>query len=327
MAFRWCLSVAIGAALGSATLYAQPGDSEPGVNIAPRIKPASLTASLEAPPLLRVDSSLVLVPVHVTNGLGGAVTSLKRENFRIFEDNSEQAITQFITEDAPLSIGILFDASGSMRTKMQKSAEAAEAFFKAANPGDEYFLVEFNDRAHLIVPFTTEPNDINSRIRRIRPFGRTSLLDAILLGLQQMKHARYSRKALVILSDGGDNWSRHSRHEVTNALLESDAQVYAMGIYDQDLHSLSAEERNGPGLLDDLSERSGGRHFPVDSLNDLPFISQRISRELHSQYLLGYRSSNPVCDGKYRQVKVQLTVAKSDDLRVSYRRGYYAPSE
>ncbi len=319
--------VSIGVALGGAALFAQPGNSEPGVNITPRLKPASLTASLEAPPLLRIDSSLVLIPVHVTNPLGGAVTSLKRENFRVFEDNAEQAVTEFVTEDAPLSIGILFDGSGSMRTKMEKSAEAAESFFKVANPGDEYFLIEFNDRARVILPFTSDPNDIYTRIRRIRPFGRTSLLDAIFLGLQQMKHARYSRKALVIVSDGGDNWSRHSRHEVTNALLESDSQLYAMGIYDSDPHGLSTEERNGPGLLDDLSERSGGKHFPVDSLDDLPAISSRISRELHSQYLLGYRSSNPVCDGKYRQVKVKLEVPNERDLRVSYRRGYYAPSE
>jgi len=327
MAQRRWLAVSIGVALASAALYAQPVDGEPIVNITPRAKPTTLTATLEAPPLLRVDSSLVLIPVHVTNVLGGAVTSLKRDNFRIFEDNSEQAITEFITEDAPLSIGILFDASGSMRTKMQKSGEAAQSFFKVANPGDEYFLIEFNDRARIVVPFTSEPNDIYSRIRRTRPFGRTSLLDAILLGLQQMKHARYSRKALVIVSDGGDNWSRHSRHEVTDALLESDSQLYAMGIYDSDPHGLSTEERNGPGLLDDLSERSGGRHFPVESLDDLPSISQRISRELHSQYLIGYRSSNPICDGKYRQVKVKLNVPDDRELRVSFRRGYYAPSE
>jgi len=233
-----------------------------------------------------------------------------------------------LTEDAPVSVCLLFDASGSMRLKMQKSSEAAAAFFREANPEDEFSLVEFNDRARLLLPFTQKSDDVYRRISRIRPFGRTSLLDAIFLALKQMKFARYQRKALVVLSDGGDNWSRHSLGEIRNALLESDVQLYAMGIFDPGAgHNTPQEERNGPHLLDGLAEQSGGRLVPVNSLDELPAISQRISRELHNQYLLGYHSSNAACDGKYRHLKVEIKAPDAPALRVSFRRGYYAPSE
>lgn len=328
MALRWLPAVCVAGILACSSLFAQaPGDYAV-VNIAPRPRPVPSEDAERERPLLRVDSSLVLIPAHVTNALGASVTGLNRESFRVFEDGAEQAVRAFFTEDAPLSIGILFDDSGSMQSKMKKAAEAADTFFREANPQDEYFLVRFNDRARLVVPFTSEPAEVYKRIRAMRPFGRTSLLDAVYLALQQMKHARYSRKALVIVSDGGDNWSRHSRGEVIDAVLESDVQIYAMGIFGANLNgSAPLEERNGPRLLDELSAQSGGRHFPVRSLDDLPSISERISRDLHSQYLLGYMSTNKACDGKYRQVKVKLEVPDRQDLRISYRRGYYAPSE
>jgi VWFA-related protein len=281
-----------------------------------------------AKPLLRIDSSLVLIPVHVSNAVGRAVSGLARENFRVFEDGTEQTISDFFTEDAPVSIGLLFDASGSMRPKMEKSSEAAAAFFRAANPEDEFFLVEFNDHARLTVPFTLDGGQVYSRISHTKPSGRTSLIDAIFLALQYMKSARYPRKALVVFSDGGDNWSRHSSREIRTALLESDVQLYAMGIFDPAAgRSTPAEERNGPHLLDDLADQSGGRLVPVNTLDELPAISRRISRELHSQYLLGYHSTNETCDGKYRRLKVQIETPDARALRVSFRQGYYAPAE
>lgn len=277
-------------------------------------------------PLLRVDSALVLVPVHVTDAAGGTVTGIARSEFRLLEDNQEQTIAAFGTEDAPVSVGLLFDASGSMRPKMHKAAEAAAAFFRAANPADEFFLVEFNDRARLIVPFTQDAEQVYGEIAHTRPIGRTSLIDALYLATRVMKNAHNQRKALVIVSDGGDNWSRHSVREVRNALLESDLQVYAMGIFDRDYtrnHPL--EERKGPALLDDLTLLTGGRHYPVDDLDQLPEISERIGRALHSQYLLGYYSTNGARDGKYRQVKVTLRLPNARELHTAYRRGYYGP--
>ncbi len=280
-----------------------------------------------AQPQLRVDAALVLIPAQVTNGLGVAITGLHKDDFRLFEDDVEQKITYFAKDDAPISIGLLFDTSGSMRNKMHRSSEAAARFFKTANPEDEFFLVEFNERPKLAVAFTTDAEDLNARISHARPFGRTSLLDAIHLALRQMKNARNSRKAIVILSDGGDNRSRHTVTEIKSAMWESDVQLYAMGIFDNaDSRKRPLEEQHGPQLLNDLAQQSGGRHFPVKNLDELPAISAEIGTALRNQYLFGYSSTNPSKDGKYRQVK--LTVAPPNDtldLRTYYRRGYYSP--
>jgi Ca-activated chloride channel homolog len=269
---------------------------------------------------VRVDSSLILIPTHVTTNLGAPVMGLQKVNFRVSEDSVTQTIAHFAEDDAPVSIGILFDASGSMRDKIQTSAQAAAAFFRTANPEDEFFLVKFNDRAHVAVPLTQRPDELYQEIARTRPFGQTSLLDAIQLAVGQMKKARYARKALVIFSDGGDNWSRHSVGEVKNALLEADVQVYAMGIFDA--AGKTSEERHGPKLLGDLAELTGGRNMPVKQLGDLPTISEEIGRELRHQYVLGYYSTNTTHDGKYRKVKVTLDMASP--LRTYYRAGYYA---
>jgi VWFA-related protein len=279
-------------------------------------------------PLLRIDSSLVLIPVHVTNAIGAAVAGLAAENFRVLEDRVEQKISAILTEDAPVSVGLLFDTSGSMKAKMKKAAEAAESFFRTANAEDEFFLIEFNDRARLTSRFTSDSDAVYQQIAHARPTGRTTLMDAIYLAVGQMKKARHLRKALVILSDGGDNWSRHSAREIRGELIESDVQVYAMGMFDPELTAKHPEEeRNGPRLLDELSELTGGRHYPVPTLDELPAISARIGRELRSQYLLGYYSTNPEKDGKYRQVVVKLATPNARELRTYYRRGYYAPAD
>jgi Ca-activated chloride channel family protein len=300
--------------------------ADDSVEIVPRARPTSSAGAADTHTVsLRVDSSLVLIPVHVTTPLGATVANLARENFQLFEENALQTITLFATDDAPMSIGLLFDASGSMKNKKQKVSEAAASFFKTANKEDEFFLVEFNDRAKLVVPFTPEVDELYSKIASSRPFGRTALLDGVHLALQHMKRARNLRKALVILSDGGDNWSRHKVREVKTALLESDVQVYAMGIFDEDSAGHSTrEEREGPSLLNDLAEQTGGLLYRVNDIDDLPAISARISRDLRTQYLLGYSPTHPVRDGKYRRVQVKLTVPKDmPALRAYFRLGYY----
>jgi VWFA-related protein len=278
---------------------------------------------------LRVDTSLVLVPVHATSKIGTSITDLTEENFRVFEDGVEQKVAYFSKQDAPLSVGLVFDSSGSMTRKIRKSAEAAAAFFKTANAGDEFFLVEFGERPKLMMPFTTDSDQVYKKIVQSRPFGRTSLIDAIHMALVQMKNARHARKAIVILSDGGDNRSRLSRREIKGALIESDVQMYAMGIFDRDdVAKATPEEENGPRLLDELAAQTGGRVYPVDNLNDLASISATLGNALRNEYLLGYVPSNESRDGKYRQVKVRLTVSDGmPALNVSYRHGYYAPAE
>lgn len=300
------------------------------VSAMPRLGPNALPLSIEVPHShLRVDSNLVLIPVHVTTQAGTSVTNLTAEHFRLFEDNAEQKITHFAKDDAPISIGLLFDSSGSMHNKIRKSSEAAATFFKTANAEDEFFLVEFSEHPKLTVSFTPDSDEICRRIAHIRPFGRTSLLDAIHLALGQMKGAHNLRKAIVILSDGGDNRSRYTTSEVKNAMLESDVQLYAMGIFDpEEIRRKTSEEEKGPKLLDYLAEQTGGRLYFVENLDDLATFSARIGNELRNQYLLGYSPNNSSRDGKYRRVRVNLTAPPDmPNLRSYYRHGYYAPAE
>jgi Ca-activated chloride channel family protein len=278
---------------------------------------------------LRVDASLVLVPVHAVSATGANVTDLVAANFRVFEDGVEQKITYFSQDDAPLSVGLVFDSSGSMSNKIRKSASAAAAFFKTANASDEFFLVEFGERPKLVTPFTPDSDEVYQKIAHSRAFGRTSLIDAIQLALIQMKNARNARKVIVILSDGGDNRSRLTRGQIKGALLESDVQLYAIGIFDpDDLPKHSKEEQNGPQLLDELAEHTGGRVFTIDNLDNLESISSKLGTALRSEYLLGYMPLNPFRDGKYRQIKVEVVPSSGSAIpSISYRHGYYAPTE
>jgi Ca-activated chloride channel homolog len=324
---RTCLPAVCLGVLFSVSVIAQTPAA-----ITPRSRPATSQREqrpdLERQTVLRTDSSLVVIPTWVTTAAGASVTSLNKENFRVTEDNVEQPIAYFNKDDAPLSIGLLFDASGSMRNKMEKASESVAAFLKTANNEDEFFLVEFNDRAKLMIPFTPDSDEIYSRVAGTKPSGRTSLLDAIHIALKQMKKARHSRKAIVIVSDGGDNWSWHTARQIRGALVESDVQLYAMGIFDAELTSSSpAENRHGPALLEELAGETGGRHYPVGNLNDLPTISAKIGTDLRSEYLLGYYPADSR-DGKYHRVKVNLDLPDNmPPLRANYRRGYYASTE
>jgi len=294
---------------------------EPHLGITPDMPAAALP-----PANLRADVSMVLVPAHVTNGLGAPVGDLAKENFKIFEDGVEQPITYFAWEDAPVSVGFLIDSSGSMRNKMHQSAEAASALLKTANTEDEFFVVEFNEKAKLLLPFTSNSEQVHQTVSHVRPIGRTSLLDAVHLALTQMKKARNPRKAIVIVSDGGDNRSRYTFSEVKNQMIESEVQVYTMGIFDpEERRKRTPEEEYGPQLLGDLAQESGGKHYNVDDLDDLPATAERIGQELRSQYILGYSPGNVERDGKYHRIKVMLSGSKARNLDVRYRRGYNAP--
>ena len=301
---------------------------QPPISSSTYARSAKLTESAASPKAdLRVDVPLILTTVHVTTPLGNTVIDLKRENFRLFEDGAEQSISHFALEDAPASIGLVFDASGSMRTKIQRSAEAVAEFLKIANPEDEFFLVEFGDRPKLSVGFTRDPNKIRRRIAHAEPFGRTSLLDAIHLALSKMKQAPTLRKAIVIFSDGGDNRSRHSEGEIKSAMLESDVQVYAIGIFN-DPPKRTRDELHGPLLLTQLAEQTGGKHYPIQNLDDLPKICSLIGNELRTEYVLGYLSTNSARDGRYRHIKVVLDApSRSPQLKPYYRLGYYAPQQ
>ncbi len=298
------------------------------VTIEPRAKP-SVRAEAVPKANIRVDSTLVLIPVTVTDPMNRFVTGLEKENFKIFEDHKEQDLTQFSSEDAPLSVGVVFDCSGSMGSKLDKSRQAVAQFFKTANPEDEFFLVEFHDSAELVQPFTTSLEEIQNRLTFTQSKGRTALLDAIYLALHEMKKARNPRKALLVISDGGDNNSRYTEGEIKNLVKEADTQIYAIGIYEPiGARSRTAEELAGPGLLTDIAEQTGGRQYAVENLNELPDIAAKIGVELRNQYILGYSPQNQEHDGKYRRVQVKLVQPRGlPPLRAFWRLGYYAPSQ
>jgi VWFA-related protein len=297
------------------------------IQVIPRGLPKESAPAAVPQPVLRVDSSLVLIPVHVTTAGGTSVTGLKKEDFVLFEDGVRQSITHFAQDDAPISAGVLLDISSSMKNKMGKAFQAATEFFKFASPDDEFFLVEFNGRARLKVPFTRNWSEISQDIAGAKAKGMTAMLDGIHLALAQMKQARNARKALIVLSDGGDNFSRRHLRELKATLIESDVQVYAMGVFDRDYsRKHTPEERNGPMLLDQVALDTGGRNFPVVSLENLPGIGLQIARELRNQYVLGFSPATATADGKFHRVSLKLAPPNSEsDLRTYYRQGYYAP--
>ncbi|MGH9667222.1 MAG: VWA domain-containing protein, partial [Bryobacteraceae bacterium] len=231
---------------GSAATVGSKADIQPRVRLgkAPDSTPPDPRASI------RIDSTLVLVPVSVTDPLNRFVTGLEQKHFRVFEDKVEQEISQFSSEDAPLSIGLVFDTSGSMGSKLQKSRLAVAQFLRTANPDDEFFLVQFNERPQLVVPFTRDTEDIQNRLTFTQSRGRTALLDGIYLAMNTMRKAHNPRKAILIISDGGDNSSRYTESEIKNSVREADVQIYAIGIYEPiGSRSRTAEELSGPSLL------------------------------------------------------------------------------
>jgi len=278
--------------------------------------------------IIHTDVDLALVNVTVTDPYNRLVTGLETDNFRVFEDNIEQEIVSFSSEDVPISIGVIFDFSGSMSDKIDKAPDAAVEFFKTANPQDEFFLVSFNERAELTSAFTNSVEDLQSRMMLTSPGGRTALLDAIYLGLSQMRGAHNAKRSLLILSDGGDNHSRYNENDIKRLVKEADTQLYAIGIFDPlGNRNRTPEELHGPSLLSEITELTGGRVFAVEHLSDLPDIASKIGMELRNQYVLGYRPSNHVHDARWRKIKVKLRPPKGlPPLSVYSKTGYYAPA-
>ena len=275
---------------------------------------------------MKVDVDLVLVSVTITDPMNRLVTGLDKENFSLFEGKDQQEIKHFSSEDAPVSLGVIFDMSGSMSSKIERAREAVVEFFKTANPQDEFFMITFADKPEEISDFTQSVEDIQGKLVYTIPKGRTAMLDAIYLGVSKMRQAKYTKKALLVISDGGDNHSRYTEGEIKSLVKEADVLMYAIGIYDH--YFPTEEERMGPQLLTELTELTGGRTFTIDNPNDLGDVATKIGIELRNQYVLGYRPKNPVHDGKWRKIKVKLTPPKGlPPLRVYAKTGYYAPSE
>jgi Ca-activated chloride channel family protein len=302
-------------------LFVRPGfPSDRG----PRLLEESTRSKAEKPRRdIRVDVDLILVPVTVTDRTGKAITGLQREQFQLSEDGIPQQIVSLSNEDAPISVGIVFDLSGSMAGKRNKAAQAVHAFLETLNPEDEVMLVTFADRPQLDLAFTSDASDVESALLAAKSGGSTSLNDAICLALLHMKSATRSRKALLIVSDGGDNYSRYSEKELRTIALESDVQMHAIGIHD---NPRGREEMSGPFLLEGLTKLTGGLHVTVRSLNELAPAAEKIGYALHDQYVLCYYPNSGSLQGKHRRIRVKLVLPGGyRSLQVRSRTGYYSP--
>ncbi len=275
---------------------------------------------------IQVNADLVLVPLTVTDPQNRLVTGLERTNFALYDNNTGQTIKSFATEDAPLSIGIIFDLSGSMQSKFVRARKALSEFLRTCNPQDEFFVVGFNDRPAVLVDYTSDVEDVEARMVMLKPENRTALIDAVYLGVNKLRDAKYARKALLVVSDGGDNRSRYTEGELMRAVREGELQIYSVGIFDA--YAPTVEEQNGPQLLHELSEATGGRLFQVHDVQDLSDIAERISEELRNEYVLGYTPTDRRRNGVWRKLNVRLLPPPGlPELTVHSREGYYAPSQ
>ena len=295
----------------------------PPVNIQPRMSIVETRPAAQ----IRVNSDLVLVPVLVTDISDRAVVGLAKRDFRVFDDKIEQQISHFSVEDAPVSIVLVFDTSGSMGKKLRTSRIAVGEFLREANPEDEFALIEFADRPRIAAAFTQDTEKIQTRLASLESNGRTALIDAVFLALDQLKHARHARKAVVIISDGGDNSSRYGPRDLERKVREADAQIFSIGIVDSVLSRGSTpEELEGPSLLTRIAGLSGGRYFESDHLGSLTETAKRIGTALRHQYVLGYSPSVLRHDGKYHRILVKVPPVKGQGkLRASFRTSYLAP--
>ena len=284
---------------------------------------ASVVGSASHMHVIRSSADLVLVPVSVTDSLQRLVTGLNQNNFQVFEGKKAQEIKHFSSEDAPVSLGIIVDTSGSMADKLERVREAVIQFCEVANVQDEFFMITFSDEPHLVSDFTNVAEDVERELLFIHPKGRTALLDAIYMGIEKMREAKYGKKALLVISDGGDNHSRYGEREVKAAVKESDVMIYAIGTFDR--YVPTQEEALGPALLGDITQVTGGRSFTLENPLEMPAVAHRIGTELRTQYVLGYRPANAPRDGKWHKISVKLKLpAKLSFLRVHAKTGYYA---
>jgi VWFA-related protein len=273
---------------------------------------------------IAVDVDLVVFNVTVTDSRGRHVGGLKPGDFRVYEQGRLQDIRLFRAEDVPASVGLIIDNSGSMRGKRAEVANDALAFIGAGNPEDETFVVNFNENVYLglpdSIPFTNDIGQLRSALLRTAPGGLTALYDALAIGLDHLKTGTRERKALVVLSDGGDNASRRDLDDVLEIAKRSNATIYTIGIYGDD-----DPDRN-PRVLRKIAQLSGGRAYFPGSIKDLAQVWREIAGGIRNQYTIGYFSSNPNRDGMFRTVKITAGRKGGAGLRVTTRDGYLAPA-
>jgi Ca-activated chloride channel family protein len=275
------------------------------------------------------DANVVLINATILDRHERPVRGLTRDSFHVLEDGSEQIITYFGEEDVPISLAVLLDVSGSMDRKIAGARQALSAVLSGPNEGDEFSLITFAEHPRVTVPWTTAAAEIENSVLMDQAHGRTSLLDAIALGIRQLRQSKNPRRALVVLSDGGDNFSSYTERQLSSMLDEADVQMYAIEMSDTAfLPEESAEVSAGPDLLSRLCGRTGGRYLQVQTGRQLAVAADQLGKELRSQYVLGYAPPKGSADGKFHHVRLQVTRPPgSPKLSVYWRQGYRAPPE
>ncbi|MCB1023360.1 MAG: VWA domain-containing protein [Acidobacteria bacterium] len=274
---------------------------------------------------IKVETDLVTLTLTVTDYYGRYVSGLTKNNFTIFDEKQKQKITFFSDTDAPVSIGILFDVSGSMSgEKILKAKNALSRFINTSHPRDEYNLIAFNKRAQLLMDRTRDGEAVLNKLTLVKPKDNTALYDAVYLGVERVTRGAHQKKALLIISDGQDNASRYSFKEVRRLMKESDVVIYSVGIMDG-RDSGSMEGLQGQAFLDELASVTGGKSFYPSSAVEMDEIFERIALELRHQYSIGYTPDNFKPNGEWRKVKVKVKPPRGlPRLTVRSREGYYA---
>lgn len=288
-------------------------------------------------PMFRTNAEMVLVPVTVTDRNGKTIDGLRADDFNVFDDKRSQKIASFSTEDAPCSVGLVLDISGSMESTLRQTKDIAHAFFEASNPDDEFLLLTVSTEPAATARFTTDTGALEESIAFAHPGGLTALIDTVYLGLGSMKRAELPRRALLIISDGKDNHSRYSESELMRFALEADVQIYTI-IMDTGSGGISsssapyrpsliakpwdrAEENRGPEMLEKLSDQTGGLHFRVRDNADAKEAVMKIGRALRDEYVIGYRPPDSDKARKWHRIRVKLNATGN---HVHARTGYYS---
>jgi Ca-activated chloride channel family protein len=270
---------------------------------------------------IAVTSRLVMIPVTVTDRGGAAIPNLDREHFQVTEDSERRAIVALTREDGPASIGIVLDWSGSMRPAASDALAAARAVAETAEDGDEVFLMTFGDRPELRVPLTRDPRAVFGELRGTRAHGGTALVDAIWQALEEARESSLPRRSLVVISDGGENASRHRIAELKRAAIEADTRIHSIALYAGYRKDAPSPR---PWILEELAELTGGLHFTIHHSGALPETAARLARAMKEVYVIAYRPSVSE-PGKWRRVRVTVMPPDRRRVRVAARAGYHFP--
>jgi Ca-activated chloride channel family protein len=293
------------------------------VHILPRAIPSAIAPTRET---VRANVDLVLVNVTVLDKAGKAVTGLEPAQFAVLDNKNPQTIRYLSNTDDPISLVVILDSSASMAPRIGEVRKAFDELVNASNPQDDLGLIIVRDEPEIALSFNDSVSELHGALNALQPSGATSLWDAIYLGVKELKNSHYPRKAMVVISDGGDNHSRYTEFQLKSLLREADVEVYAIGLFDR--FATRIEEKKGPLQLDEVTSVTGGRVFSVHDSLELSRSAVQISHELRNQYVLGYYPNNRSRDGKWRKLKIHLAGSASQGrFRLYARKGYYAASE